>query len=147
MRKGSTKIIEIAGLRGIAVVLFIGVCLVAGFVMFPAKVLMNLWNTYASGYFAVANINIWQGLLLWAGVALSCYIANGKRFLVSFYQPPHLSEQEMKVLMERVRLQAKARKLNTMLMKPDELKEITTESENSELEVHSVSEEVNKKES
>lgn len=130
MRKGNTKIIEIAGIRGLLTVLFIGVCLAAGFIMFPAKVLMYLWNTYVTNYLALSHINIWQGLLLWAAIALTCYIANGKRFLVSCYEPPQLNEEEMKILMERIKIQAKARKLNAMLMKQSaDIKEITVVNE------------------
>lgn len=146
MRKG-TKIIQIAGLRGIAMVLFIGVCLTAGFVIFPAKVAMYLWNTYVSGYSAISSINIWQGLLLWAGVALTCYIANGGNFLVSFHEPSQLNEEEMKILMNRIKLQAQARKLNAMLMKSDEIKEITSVNDVKDSDTDKASEDINEKKS
>lgn len=146
MRKG-TKIIEIAGLRGILTALFIGVCLAAGFIMFPAKVAMHLWNSYIAETFTIPAINIWQGLLLWAGIALSCHIANRGRFLVSFHEPAQLNEEEMRILMERVRLQAKARKLNSMIMKSEELNKITTNSVSHDSDIKNVSENIDEKNS
>ena len=44
MRKNNTKIIQIAGFRGLFMALFIGICLAAGFVVFPAKVAVYAWN-------------------------------------------------------------------------------------------------------
>ncbi len=146
MRKG-TKIIQIAGFRGIMLVLFIGTCLAAGFIMFPAKVAMYLWNNIAAEYFMIPAINIWQGLLLWAGIALSFYIANGGNLLISFHEPAQLNEDEMRVLMERIRLQAQARRLNAMLMKADTLKEITKQNESEKTDTNKVSEDINEKKS
>lgn len=148
MRKG-TKIIQIAGFKGILTVLFIGTCLAAGFIAFPAKVAMYLWNNFVSGYFMLPMINVWQGLLLWAGVALACYTINGGNLFVSFHEPAQLSEDEMKVLMERIRLQAQARKLNAMIMRADELKEINQNKNLNEDNntIQNVSEEINEKKS
>ena len=146
MRKG-TKIIQIAGFRGIMMVLFIGTCLAAGFIIFPAKVAMYLWNNIAASYFAIPVINIWQGLLLWAGVALGCYIANGGNLLISCHEPAQLNEDDMRVLMERIRLQAQARRLNSMLMKADSFKEITKQNESENTETKQVSEDINEKKS
>lgn len=145
MKKGNTKIIEIAGFRGMMTVLFVGICLVAGFVFFPAKVLMYLWNTFLFDYAGLPMINVWQGLLLWAGIALSCYIANQKRFFVSFHEPPQLNEEEMKILMQRIRLQAHVRRMNAMLMNSEEMNKFI-ETKNTE-EVSKISDDVNNKQS
>ncbi len=117
--KKNAKIIEIRGLQGIIMTLFIGVCLCAGFVIFPAKVAVYLWNHFAAGYLAAPFISLWQGLLLWAAFALSVYIVNSKRKMVSFRSTAQLSEAEMKILMDRIKLQAEARRLNSMLLKED----------------------------
>lgn len=129
MKNGNTKIIEINGFRGFLTFMFIGVCLVAGFVVFPAKVAMYLWNNLVSTYLAAPTINIWQGLLLWAAVALTGYIASGKKVFVSFSEPEQLNDAEMKMLMDRVKIQEEARRLNAMLLKPETLKEITKKIE------------------
>ncbi|MBS6603742.1 MAG: hypothetical protein KH301_08315 [Brachyspira sp.] len=115
--KKNAKIIEIKGLRGIAMVLFVASCLGAGFVIFPAKVAVYLWNHLAFGYLGMPLISLWQGLLLWAAVALSVFIINSKAKLLSFRTTAQLSDAEMKLLMDRIKIQAEARRLNSLLMK------------------------------
>lgn len=98
-------------------VLFIASCLAAGFIAFPAIVAMRLWNMAAS-YFAIPAINIYQGLLLWAIVAISGFIINDrKKFLVAFKAPDRLSDEEMKKVLERVKLHSQAQALNSMILK------------------------------
>lgn len=129
MRKNNTKIIQIAGFRGLFMALFIGICLAAGFVVFPAKVAVYAWNYLALNYFSIPSINLFQGVLLWAIIVMICYMANNNRMVISFAQPKQLSEEEMKRLMERIRLQAQARQLNTMVLKSEELKNLAPKQE------------------
>ena len=75
--KKRARVIQISGLRGILMMAFIGVCLVAGFVGFPAICAMKLWN-YASNFAPLPLINFYQGLMLWAIVAISGFIINDK---------------------------------------------------------------------
>lgn len=135
MRK-KAKIVEIRGLRGIAMVLFVAVCLGAGFVIFPAQVAMKAWNYLALNYIPLPLISLWQGVMLWAAVALSVFIINSKRRILSLRSTAELSEQEMKTLMERIKIQAEARRLNSLLQ--NELKEKKEESK--EIENKDVSE-------
>ena len=145
--KRNAKIIQISGIKGLITALFVVTCLAAGFVAFPGFVAMNIWNHFAG--FTVPEINLYQGILLWAIVALVYFIANKQSFSVSFESPKELNEEEMNVLMERIRMQSQAKMLNQMMIK--NLQEIqkedvikTTEaaevSENSEV-VQEVSEE------
>ncbi|MBS5802321.1 MAG: hypothetical protein KIC80_04820 [Brachyspira sp.] len=129
MRKNNTKIIQIAGFRGLFMALFIGICLAAGFVVFPAKVAVYAWNYLALNYLSIPSINLFQGVLLWAIIVMVCYMANNNRMVISFAQPKQLSEEEMKRLMERIRLQAQARQLNTMVLKSEELKTLAHKQE------------------
>lgn len=129
MRKNNTKIIQIAGFRGLFMALFIGICLAAGFVVFPAKVAVYAWNYLALNYLSIPSINLFQGVLLWAIIVMICYMANNNRMVISFAQPKQLSEEEMKRLMERIRLQAQARQLNTMVLKSEELKNLAQKQE------------------
>ncbi|CCY24835.1 unknown [Brachyspira sp. CAG:484] len=129
MRKNNTKIIQIAGFRGLFMALFIGICLAAGFVVFPAKVAVYAWNYLALNYLSIPSINLFQGVLLWAIIVMVCYMANNNRMVISFAQPKQLSEEEMKHLMERIRLQAQARQLNTMVLKSEELKTLAQKQE------------------
>ena len=112
-----TRIIQISGLRGILMVLFIASCLAAGFIAFPAFVAMHIWN-WAEAYAAIPAINIYQGLMLWAIVAISVFIINDrKKFLVAFKAPDRLTDEEMKKVLERVKLHSQAQALNSMILK------------------------------
>ena len=132
--KRNAKIIQISGFRGILTAIFVVTCLGAGFVAFPGLVAMTLWNKYVT---VLPQINLLQGILLWAMVALVCYIANNQRFAISLETPKELTEDEMDALMERVRLQSQAKLLNRIITKNIEKlkKEEEMNSENSEQDV------------
>ena len=103
MKKGP-KVIQICGMRGIILTAFIAVCLFAGFVIFPAKVAAYLWNYVGANYIALPHINLIQGGLLWVMTALAVYLINNKSFAISFGSPMELSDEEMRVLMDRIRM-------------------------------------------
>lgn len=112
-----TRIIQISGLRGILMMLFMASCLAAGFILFPAAVAMHLWNWVAS-FAPIPLINIYQGLMLWAIVAISGFIINDKKkFLVAFKTPDRLTDEEMKKVLERVKIHSQTRQaLNSMIL-------------------------------
>ena len=112
--KRNAKIIQISGFRGILTAIFVVVCLAAGFIAFPGYVAMNIWNRFVQ---TLPEINLMQGVLLWAIVALTCFIANKQRFAISFETPKELTEDEMNDLMERVRMQSQAKLLNKIITK------------------------------
>ena len=134
--KRNAKIIQISGIKGLITALFVVTCLAAGFVAFPGFVAMNIWNHFAG--FTVPEINLYQGILLWAIVALVYFIANKQSFSVSFESPKELNEEEMNVLMERIRMQSQAKMLNQMMIK--NLQEIQKEDVVKTTEVAEVSE-------
>ena len=120
--KKRARIIQVSGLRGILMMLFIGVCLAAGFVAFPAICAMKLWN-YASNFAPLPLINFYQGLMLWAITAITGFLINDKKkFVVELKAPHQLSEKDMQKLMERVKVQSQAQVLNSMIMKSSEIK-------------------------
>lgn len=132
MRK-NMRVIQISGFRGILMVVFIATCLAAGFIAFPAIVAMNLWN-YAASYIAIPLINVWQGLMLWAIVAISVFIINDrKKYLIAFSPKSKLSDEEIKKILDKVKIQSQARALNSMMLnsdiKPDEKKNDLKEKE------------------
>lgn len=129
MRRNA-KIIQISGLRGILTAIFIITCLAAGFVAFPGFVAMNIWNHFA-GY-TVPQINIYQGIMLWAIIALTCFITGKQQVGVSFASPKELSEEEMSLLMERIRRQSQARHLNKIVL--NEKEEILKEEDSTDKE-------------
>jgi len=126
MRKGP-KIIQITGFRGLMIVAFVVTCLCAGFIVFPAIVAMHTWNYISSYFYNLPKINIWQGILLWAMIALSIYTINKNKKTISFVQPTELSDEEMNYLMKRIKLQKQAQKINTILAKAEDLNLIKKE--------------------
>ncbi len=122
--KRKTRIIQISGIKGLLFAGFVVTCLAAGFIAFPAIVAMYIWN-YAAGMFAFPAINIYQGLLLWAMIAITGYIINDrKKYLVALKAPAQLSEQEVQKILERVKLQSQAQALNSMLLKSTDNKPV-----------------------
>lgn len=114
--KRKTRVIQIDGFRGLVLALFAVVCLAAGFVAFPGFVAMSIWNHFQ----ALPAINLFQGVLLWIIVAMSLYLANGRKVQISFASPRELTDAEMNKLMERVRLQSQVKMLNAMMLKAGE---------------------------
>lgn len=122
--KRKTRIIQISGIKGLLFAGFVVTCLAAGFIAFPALVAMSIWN-YAAGLFAFPAINIYQGLLLWAMIAIIGFIVNDrKKYLVALQAPTQLSEQEVQKILERVKLQSQAQALNSMLLKSTDNKPV-----------------------
>ncbi|MDR1327245.1 MAG: hypothetical protein LBJ74_02425 [Heliobacteriaceae bacterium] len=105
MRK-NTRVVQITGLRGLLIMVFIGVCLAAGFVAFPGYAAMRLWNHFSTDNWVPA-INLIQGTLLWAIIAIIVYMANCKdKYLVTMRHSSELSEEELQKLMEKIKIQA-----------------------------------------
>lgn len=105
-------------------VIFVVTCLVAGFIAFPAIVAMHIWN-FAAELIAIPAINVWQGLMLWAIVAISGFIINDrKKFLIAFKTPDRLSDKEMKTLLERMKIQSQAQAINSMILKSGDIKPV-----------------------
>lgn len=142
MKKRKTRIIQISGIRGILTAIFVAVCLAAGFIGFPGLVAMHLWNYAASFMYSMPVLNIYQGILLWAIVGISGFIINDrKKFIVSMKAPEELSDEEMKKLMERVKIQSQAQMLNSMILKSNEIKTLEKEKQSSEIKDEQKSEE------
>ncbi len=122
MRKNA-KIIQISGLRGLIFIAFVAVCLVAGFVVFPGLVGMCLWNNLLSPYFNVPEINILQGVLLWSIVALIIYLSGSGRSVVQMKKAAQLNESELRDLMDRIKTQSQASRINSMILKSEKYDE------------------------
>ena len=141
MRK-NTKIIQITGIKGILIELFVLTCAIAGFIAFPGLVAMNVWNYFAKD--VVPTINLYQGILLWGIIALIYFIANKQSFSVSFETPKELNEEELNMLMERIKLQSKATMINKMINVDEFKQEAPTEKTNIEDNVEDIQESINK---
>ena len=122
MRKNA-KIIQISGLRGLIFIAFVAVCLVAGFVVFPGLVGMCLWNNFLSEYLNLPEINILQGILLWSIVALIIYLSGSGRSVVQMKKTAQLSESELSDLMDRIKKQSQASRINSMILRSEKYDE------------------------
>ena len=122
MRKNA-KIIQISGLRGLIFIAFVAVCLVAGFVVFPGLVGMCLWNNFLSEYLNLPEINILQGILLWSIVALIIYLSGSGRSVVQMKKAAQLNESEISDLMDRIKTQSQASRINSMILRREKYDE------------------------
>ncbi len=122
MRKNA-KIIQISGLRGLIFIAFVAVCLVAGFVVFPGLVGMCLWNNFLSEYLNLPEINILQGILLWSIVALIIYLSGSGRSVVQMKKAAQLNESEIRDLMDRIKTQSQASRINSMILRSEKYDE------------------------
>lgn len=127
--KHKTRVIQISGFRGLVMAIFVVTCLAAGFIAFPSIVAMHAWNWLAN-YIALPVINVMQGAMLWAIVAICGFIINDrKKYLVAFSPKTQLSEDEMRKIMERVKKHSQ--NINSMMIKDikslDEIKELSEE--------------------
>lgn len=113
------KIIQIDGFRGLITAAFMGVCLFAGFVMFPGLVAMHYWNKYLVTLYMFPHLSLLQGVLLWGIVAISYFIVSKKGLAVSFKDTPELSEKEIDMIMKNAKIHSQISKVNQMIQKSD----------------------------
>ena len=105
------KVITINGIRGVLAAIFIVLGLIAGFIISPGWVCMHLWNHIFEDSNTVALMNIYQGIMLWAIIALSLYALNNKKALIGFGSYQGLSPEQIKDLMTRAK-QSEAKMIN-----------------------------------
>lgn len=75
------RIIDVNGFRGLLLFLFILVCLACGFIAFPGYLAMLLWNGVAP-MISLPEINMFQGILLWAIVAFTLYMFGNQKVVI-----------------------------------------------------------------
>ncbi len=97
-----TKIIQINGIKGLIMALFVVICLAAGFVLFPGLVAMSIWNKVFSN--VLPSINMYQGVLLWIIIVLTGFVFSKRKVSVSFGMPKGLTDDEMNAVMQRIKL-------------------------------------------
>lgn len=101
--KKNFKVITINGVRGIFAAIFVVLGLIAGFVISPGWVCMQTWNWAFKDSYTVATMNIYQGIMLWAIIALSLYALNNKRSLIGFGAYQGLSPEQIKDIMNKAK--------------------------------------------
>ena len=133
--KRNTRIIQISGFKGLALIAICVSCLFAGFVIFPAYVSMYGWNFVASKFGIIPQINIFQGLLLWAGIAISLYLSNEKqKSLFTISSKKQLTEDEVRKLINRIRLQKMNMINDQMVIKSADIKPVENKVKHDESE-------------
>ena len=105
------KVITINGIRGVLAAIFIVLGLIAGFIISPGWVCMQLWNYVFEDSNTVALMNIYQGIMLWTIIALSLYALNNKKALIGFGSYQGLTPEQIKDLMKRAK-QSEAKMMN-----------------------------------
>lgn len=98
------RVITINGIRGIFAVIFVVLGLIAGFIISPGWVCMHIWNYAFEGSGVVSAMNIYQGIMLWAVIALTFYALNNKRALIGFGSYSGLSPEQIRDIMNRAKL-------------------------------------------
>lgn len=81
--KNKCTVIQISGFRGILIAVFLLVCAVAGFVMFPAWCCQHAWNYVAKFFVDMPLMELKHGVLLWAIIALISYVTLFGKFSVA----------------------------------------------------------------
>lgn len=95
------RVITINGVRGIITIIFVVLGLIAGFIISPGWVCMKLWNVFFEHSFVMMNLI--QGIMLWAILALSLYALNNNRPLIGFGNYSGLTQEQIKDIMTRAR--------------------------------------------
>lgn len=97
------KVITINGVRGIFAAVFIVLGLIAGFIISPGYVCMKLWNFTFQDSVSMVSMNLLQGIMLWAIIALILYALNNKKSLIGFGAYQGLSPEQVKEAMMRAK--------------------------------------------
>lgn len=96
--KRNFNVIQIKGVMGIVYLVFIGICLAAGFGWFPGWVCMKLWNISSTYIPQIPAIGIFQGILLWGIIAASYFTFRKDKLVVFMNASEGLSEEELKAV-------------------------------------------------
>ena len=115
------NVIQINGIKGIFFLIGAGICLVAGFIVFPGIVLKSGWN-FISEYVAVMpKIGLLQGLLLWGITVVSYFTFKKKGFFVEFKSAQELSGEELDAVMHKIRADRRADIITKSIIRAQEL--------------------------
>ncbi len=115
--KKNLNVIQIKGVRGLILVGLVVSCLIAGFVVFPGWVAMNVWNLFGE---YIPKIGLIQGLLLWGIIVASYFIFRKERLVVCMRSPQGLNEEELKAVFADIKKQAQEDKILQAMMKARE---------------------------
>ena len=134
--KKNLNVIQIKGVKGLIMLVMVGCCLVAGFIVFPGWVAMNIWNVLASLVNNAPSIDIIQGVLLW-GIIVAYFTFRKERVVVCMKTPQGLNEEELKAVFADIKKQTQDDKIIQAMLKAreTELKLNEKEEDNKKTEI------------
>ena len=118
--KKNLNVIQIKGIKGLIMLVMVGCCLVAGFIVFPGWVAMNIWNVLASLVNNAPSIGIIQGVLLWGIIVASYFTFRKERVVVCMKTPQGLNEEELKAVFADIKKQTQDDKIIQAMLKARE---------------------------
>jgi len=135
--KKNLNVIQIKGVKGLIMLVMVGCCLVAGFIVFPGWVAMNIWNVLASLVKNAPSIGIIQGVLLWGIIVASYFTFRKERVVVCMKTPQGLNEEELKAVFADIKKQTQDDKIIQAMLKAreTELKLNEKEEDNKKTEI------------
>lgn len=135
--KKNLNVIQIKGVKGLIMLVMVGCCLVAGFIVFPGWVAMNIWNVLASLVNNAPSIGIIQGVLLWGIIVASYFTFRKERVVVCMKTPQGLNEEELKAVFADIKKQTQDDKIIQAMLnaRETELKLNEKEEDNKKTEI------------
>ena len=135
--KKNLNVIQIKGVKGLIMLVMVGCCLVAGFIVFPGWVAMNIWNVLASLVNNAPSIGIIKGVLLWGIIVASYFTFRKERVVVCMKTPQGLNEEELKAVFADIKKQTQDDKIIQAMLKAreTELKLNEKEEDNKKTEI------------
>ena len=135
--KKNLNVIQIKGIKGLIMLVMVGCCLVAGFIVFPGWVAMNIWNVLASLVNNAPSIGIIQGVLLWGIIVASYFTFRKERVVVCMKTHQVLNEEELKAVFADIKKQTQDDKIIQAMLKAreTELKLNEKEEDNKKTEI------------
>ena len=135
--KKNLNVIQIKGVKGLIMLVMVGCCLVAGFIVFPGWVAMNIWNVLASFVNNAPSIGIIHGVLLWGIIVASYFTFRKERVVVCMKTPQGLNEEELKAVFADIKKQTQDDKIIQAMLKAreTELKLNEKEEDNKKTEI------------
>ncbi len=116
--KKNLRVIQINGFRGLVMAIFVISCLIAGFIVFPSFITMNIWNFLSVKTGSFPLISFYEGVLLWAIIVFSVYVFNKKKLIVSFNASQELTDDEVKDVISKFKSQSHS--FNSSISNKDE---------------------------
>jgi len=113
--KKNFRVIQINGFRGICFALAIVSCLIAGFVVFPGYLAMNVWNFVSLKTMLIPPLGLFQGVLLWGIMVVSYMILKKRHVMICFKNPTELSDEELDEVMERIKMETTSQMMTDVI--------------------------------